>query len=105
MVSELRLKGHCELSSVYEVAIKVCMSYVKELLLISSYVWAYIAYKFICMGIYGKTIFIWVTQTFGNIMRLKHKQSGLWNHLGHLLVRHVLIYLRVVLHVSFLLFV
>ena len=26
LVSELRFKGHCELSSVYELAIKVCMS-------------------------------------------------------------------------------
>jgi len=39
------------------------------------------------MGIHGGTIFIWVTQSFANIMRFKHKQSGVWNHLGHLLVR------------------
>jgi len=57
------------------------------------------------VGIYEETIFIWVTQSFGNIMRFKHKQSGLWNPLGHLLVRHALIYLGVVSHVSFLLFV
>jgi len=63
-----------------------------------------IDYKFICMGIYGGTIFIWVTQSFGNIRRFKHEQSGLWNHLGHLLVRHALIYLGGVfmLHFSYL---
>ena len=57
------------------------------------------------MGIYGGTIVIWMTQSFGNIMRFKHEQSGLWNHLGHLLERHALIYLGVVLYVPFLVFV
>ena len=60
---------------------------------------------FICMGIYGGTIVIWITQSFGSIMRFKHEQSGLWNHLGHLLERHALIYLGIVLYVSFLVFV
>jgi len=55
--------------------------------------------------VYGETIFIWVTQSLGNIMRFKHEQSRLLNHLGALLMRHALIYLGVVLYVSFLSFV
>ena len=64
-----------------------------------------IKYKFVCMGIYGGAISIWVTQSFCNILRFEHLQSGVWNHLGHLLVRHALIYLGVILYVSFLSFV
>ena len=44
-------KGHYELSSVYELIIKVCMSYIGPVKRV-------IDCKFIYMGIYGGTIFI-----------------------------------------------